>query len=734
MSALVLLAAVWVALAMLVPLPRGVGAAVLPGAHQQVFAAGERESGAAEAYACFRAPAVLRARNGDLLAFAEARLGSCADSGRIDIVVKRRGEGATGWGGLRVLARHRLDAAGGPEAFAHNPVPVVDAGSGLVTLLFTENYKRVYALNSEDDGATWKDRREITSDVWKPAWGPLYSGQLGTGPAHGVQLSGGEHPGRLVIGMGYRVAPGRPKVDPKGGAIVHSDDGGRTWRVGASSHGAEPAIGVQELNLFQRGDGAVVAVARNEEGDPSTVDRAAYAVSDDQGDTFDADFRLLPPLDLPDSGVQASVLAMRAKGRDGYDRALLAAPAGPTRADLTIRSSFDGGMTWQSPADGALVRKGYAAYSDMVDLGDGRYGILYEGGDQGQHEFIRFAAFTEADLDMPDDPTSLSASQRSGGLATADPDQVHLFAPTPGGDLGHWFEEADGTVKTGAWGSGIAGEAVSFLSGRQQHVLARGTDGSLQHRFWDAGRGGLVKETWCEPGTVAGAPTGFLASGQQHAFVRTADGRLLHTWWDPGSAAQRTQTWAAAGTVAGDPVSVPFGDQQHVWAAGTDGQLHHWWWTKGPGVRHETWGGSVRGTPTALVYRGELHVFAADSGGRLAHWWWSPDTQVVEQQAWATPVPLAGRPASFVHGAQQHVFARTTDGTLAHWWWDPAYTAPRYAVWAGALRSDPVTLLAGDVQHVFGAGADGSVTHWWWDRAGGIQHEGWGGRMKPAEP
>ncbi|MGW4800728.1 sialidase family protein [Nonomuraea sp. NPDC004297] len=450
MTVLALIAALVVAAP---PLPAG--AAPIPGGHANVFVNGEREAGASAAYACFRAPGVVRAGDGGLLAFAEARLGDCADSALGDIVLKRSADGGRTWGALRVLARHSAT----PRTFAHNAVPIVDTTTTppRVVLLYSENYDRVHVRTSDDHGLTWDERRTITRDVWKPAWGAWQEGsadspgQLATGPAHGIQLTGGARAGRLVAGMTVRLAPGRYRDDPLGGALIYSDDHGRTWRAGASSHGAEPAIGAQELSLFERGDGSVFVVARNEEGTAATVDRAAYAISRDQGETFETDFALLPPLGLPSMGVQTSTLALRAKGRDGYDRALLAAPAGAKREDLTIRSSFDGGLTWQEPQDGALVRDGISAYSDLIDLGGGTYGVIYEGGNTAQHEFVRFATFTEADLDLPDDAAGLSADQRTGALPTTAPDQLHLFAPTPSGGLGHWFEEADGTVKRGTW-------------------------------------------------------------------------------------------------------------------------------------------------------------------------------------------------------------------------------------------------------------------------------------------
>ena len=39
------------------------------------------------------------------------------------------------------------------------------------------------------------------------------------------------------------------------------------------------------------------------------------------------------------------------------------------------------------------------------------------------------------------------------------------------------------------WASGIAGNPVAFVAGPDQHAFARGTDGSLQHSYWDPSAG-----------------------------------------------------------------------------------------------------------------------------------------------------------------------------------------------------------------------------------------------------
>jgi sialidase-1 len=56
-------------------------------------------------------------------------------------------------------------------------------------------------------------------------------------------------------------------------------------------------------------------------------------------------------------------------------------PTGKGRSDLRLRRSLDEGKTWQ---DGPLIHVGPAAYSDMVVVGLGDIGVLFEAGDAGQ--------------------------------------------------------------------------------------------------------------------------------------------------------------------------------------------------------------------------------------------------------------------------------------------------------------------------------------------------------------
>ena len=88
----------------------------------EVYQAGEA------GYHTFRIPSLIAARNGTLLAFAEARREGAADAGDIDLVVKRSRDGGRTWSPAQVVGDN------GPNTFG-NPCPVLDRTTGTIWLL-----------------------------------------------------------------------------------------------------------------------------------------------------------------------------------------------------------------------------------------------------------------------------------------------------------------------------------------------------------------------------------------------------------------------------------------------------------------------------------------------------------------------------------------------------------------------------------------------------------------------
>lgn len=83
-----------------------------------------------DGYATFRIPAIVRAADRTLVAFAEARVASAADDGNVDLVAKRSTDDGRTWGPLQVVAD--VDSN-----FIGNPSPVLDTKSGRLVLLAT---------------------------------------------------------------------------------------------------------------------------------------------------------------------------------------------------------------------------------------------------------------------------------------------------------------------------------------------------------------------------------------------------------------------------------------------------------------------------------------------------------------------------------------------------------------------------------------------------------------------
>ncbi|MGP3944815.1 MULTISPECIES: sialidase family protein [Streptomyces] len=345
-----------------------------------------------EGYASYRIPAVVLTRAGTLLAFAEGRVDSSADYGRIDLVLKRSADGGRTWGALQLVARNGDGTAG-------NPAPVVlDGGPRGVRVLLvhvrsaasaTEDRirrgevsaadgRRVWLTYSDDDGASWSGSREITASTKRPAW-RWYA----TTPGHALRLRYGAHAGRIVVAANHSLPPTVPGDDGtegryNGGHDLLSDDDGATWRIGYVDDNPDGYVNVNETTAAQLPDGRVYFNTRTDATAPGT---RADAHSGDGGATLDLPFR-------PQAGLVAPVVEGSVLHLGEPDALLFSGPADPAyRALMTVRTSHDGGVTWRPTH---TVNGLPAAYSDLVRLDDATVGLLYETGDFSAYSTITF--------------------------------------------------------------------------------------------------------------------------------------------------------------------------------------------------------------------------------------------------------------------------------------------------------------------------------------------------------
>jgi len=531
-----------------------------PFLEQQVLFKAAQEQG----YTCFRVPAIVRSTRGTLLAFAEGRVLNCGDTADIDVVLKRSTDGGRTWSPLQVVNPGNGDTHG-------NPVPIVDSATGWILLITTYNKGRTddkacatpcprspHLQYSDDDGATWSEPVDISGQAKLPRWDWWYA----TGPVHGIQLTHGRHAGRLVLGVSGETSNGTNAI-ANDAALVYSDDHGASWQVGAMDSIPFPAGGTftqkpQEITVTELADGSVYAGAREQGG--TDIGNRSYAISRDGGETFSAPFTAIPDLVTPT--VQGSVLRLRRIGRG--DRILFSSPSDTDRRRwMMIRSSYDGGRSWENAEQGTRITSDWSGYSDLVQLTDfwarsTEIGLLYEGGAVDARDEIRFARFNEEYLGWRNSPgptTPDTARSHSDGY-------VQGGATLTDGRFGRALrlDGVDDWVRVPYDSAQLPGAGDFTWTGWIRYGATQGN----QVLFWLGGMGGTAPQVWLrgEPAnhrliatmTTAGG-TASISSTEayddqawHHIALQRSAGQLL-LWVDgtqvaagaavPGSVSQR---------------------------------------------------------------------------------------------------------------------------------------------------------------------------------------------------
>ncbi|MGV4987679.1 sialidase family protein [Streptomyces sp. NRAIS4] len=342
-------------------------------------------------YATYRIPALVRTPHGTVLAFAEGRRDSAADTGDIDVVLRRSTDGGCTWGPMAVVSAGDGDTRG-------NPAPVVDPRTGAVVLVTCGNSgkvtetqimrgevpaelgRRVFVQRSRDDGRRFTPPVDITAQVKRPGWN-----WYATGPGHAVALTRGPHAGRLLVPANHSAATPTGSSKYYGGHALYSDDGGRTWHLGFAQTTHDGVLNTNETTAAQLPDGRLYFNARDQYGTAPGNRLDTY--SSDGGTTLDRPYAVQPTLnDVP--VVQGSVLQLGGPGAP----LLFSGPSVPTaRRTLALWSSTDSGHTFTRLL---TLPDRPAAYSDLVQLGHDTIGVLYETGATRNYDMLEFRRLT----------------------------------------------------------------------------------------------------------------------------------------------------------------------------------------------------------------------------------------------------------------------------------------------------------------------------------------------------
>ncbi len=331
-------------------------------------------------FAIFRIPAMVKSKNGTLLAFAEARkLNTSGDSGDIDMVVRRSTDNGKTWDNMITVWDDGANTCG-------NPVPIVDDITGEIHLLMNWNNgedtygeinnntsidtRRVFYTKSDDDGKTWKTPVEITSTVKNSTWR-----WHGVGPCHGIQISEGTYKGRLVVPSHYYDGASAKTYSYS----IVSDDHGLTWK----KEGITPQADGGECTVAELSSAKLMLNIRT-----NTMNRLV-TTSLDGGNTW---ANLTTDFSLIDPQCQGSLLSYKTNNEVSL---FFANAASAERVNMTVKQSLNEGSTWGKVF---TVHTGPSAYSDLVKISDQEIAILYEGGIGRPYEGISFEIIKISDF------------------------------------------------------------------------------------------------------------------------------------------------------------------------------------------------------------------------------------------------------------------------------------------------------------------------------------------------
>ena len=458
-------------------------------------------------YNTYRIPAIVRTNAGTLLAFCEGRKTSSADSGDIDIVLRRSTDNGQTWGAL-TLVQEEGDTA---SITIGNPAPVVDESTGHIHLLFCRNNSRVFHTMSTDNGLTWSVRDEITAAV-KPGTWSWYA----TGPVHGIQLKRGAQAGRLVVPCDHTLTTG----GTFGVQSVYSDDHGATWQLGAVA-GVTATVSPNENTCVEMVTPAAGGGSRlhfNTRDHTGSITRATTGSNDGGTSYAPADFTDAPQFTCPT--VQGALLRFRATDQgDPANRILFSCPNGSSRNRISVWSSNDEALTWSAPK---AVHEGPSAYSDMAVTGDGKVALLYEKGTSSPYETITLARFNEEWLDAPPPPAENPGAAFWNFEETA-PGQT---CSTASGAIRDVHPAENGLHQTATLAFPAVAGAPAFGNGRALAFTANGgtriLDSESGNRFDFAANQSFTLEIVCR------IPAG---STQVGALVAKDLAALSPSWW-----------------------------------------------------------------------------------------------------------------------------------------------------------------------------------------------------------
>ena len=362
--------------------------------HVPVFISGT------EGYKSFRIPAIIKAPNNDLLAICEGRVNSSGDFGDIDIVMKRSSDNGKTWSNTVKIVNYDLLQAG-------NPAPVVDYTdpaypNGRIFLFYNtgnnhegevrkgKGVREVWYKTSIDNGATWSDAVNITTQTHRPNYPQVNVAynfkedwrSYANTPGHALQITQGIHKGRIVIPANHSSGAPLPNFMDYNAHAYYTDDHGVTFKLSEIVN----VPGSNEATAAEISKNRILLNARNQSG---TNKSRLIAIGANGGAHWDTTYF---DQQLPDPVCEGSILNIGIKNKK-HILAFANAADTKNRNNLMLRISYDEGKTWDKNftidnTNDPKLMSNNAAYSDLVLLNKNNIGILYEKDNYGKIVFV----------------------------------------------------------------------------------------------------------------------------------------------------------------------------------------------------------------------------------------------------------------------------------------------------------------------------------------------------------